>query len=667
MAKGSLTLRTTKGSALTYGELDENFVYLNGLVTDLNNALYRSNLTIAECDNFPPQSAFKADVKPGYAWRSKYACTSSYPWWTGSNGVGILSSETYSTLDATALGSLAHGWYNSATALYSHAEGESTLASGKGSHSEGYYTTASGKYSHAEGFDSMTGILGYPATVNAAQVGVYFPGRIITIVGNDYTSLFQPDTYIFYSNPTNPILFGFQSILGSNTNGSITNPVTYITSSTYIGATFSQNSTVVASLSSPRAGTTFVGGFYSHVEGSLNNAANYSSHAEGSNTLSVGYASHTEGIATVTFGDFSHAEGYYTQTTGLNAHAEGYYTIAKGDSSHAEGFYTTASRQYSHTEGEFTTTGYFTYSGVITSVSANHNQDIIQINSSYGDLTTIFPPNSTLIYAYGTSNNDFPYLTTITGSNYDNINTYITASVNALIPASVFITNPDYPELGQYEVGGKASHAEGVGTRAAGIDVHSEGANTKAFGWYSHAEGADTKTLVIGSHAEGISTITKGAYSHAEGNSSLAQGYASHTEGVSTITGKNATYAHAEGDSTQALGYGSHAEGYSTIARRQWSHAEGYFTETGMDYQHVTGRYNRLNNTSDYFVVGAGTSAARFDAFTVSNTKIDANLVFNVMTAAVAPVTGVRRGSIYFDTNTNQFLGWNGTTWVVLG
>lgn len=669
MAKGSLTLRTTKGSALTYGELDENFVYLNGLITDLNNALYRSTLTIGDCDTFPAQNLFKADVKPGYAWRSKYACTSSYPWWTGSNGVGILASETYNTLNATSLGSLAHGWNNSATDLYSHAEGEHTLSSGKGSHSEGYYTTASGKYSHAEGTNSITGMLGYPGTVNVIQVGSYLPGTIITLPGIDFTSVLQPGTYIFYLEPINNNTYSIQPILGSNNNGSITNPVTYITASISIGISFSQYSIVVASLSSPRAGTILIGGANSHVEGSYSNAAGNSSHAEGGNTLSAGFNSHAEGAATQAIGYASHAEGFWTQAIGERSHAEGEFSIAKGQSSHAEGYTTQASREHSHAEGEFTTIGYSVYSATIEYANRFHTRDTIKLDASYGDLTNIFTPGSYLIYTYGTTVNDAPNPTIIQGVNYTSGFTYVTASINSTnIGYPIFIANTDNLSSGDIEMGGRGAHSEGISTRAAGLDSHAEGSSTIALGLYSHAEGTSTKALDFSSHAEGLESIAYGLYTHAEGHSTLAQGYASHTEGVSTITGPGASYAHAEGDQSQALGYGSHAEGYTTIALGQYSHTAGNQTIASGSYQTVIGKFNKQNNTSDLFIVGSGTTNnTRFDAFTVSNTKIDANLIFNVMTASVAPVTGRRKGSIYFNIITDQFFGWNGTAWVVLG
>jgi hypothetical protein len=335
--------------------------------------------------------------------------------------------------------------------------------------------------------------------------------------------------------------------------------------------------------------------------------------------------------------------------------------------------------QYSHTEGENTTTGYFVYNGIITYVDSTHTQDIIQLS---GDFTNNFPVNSYLVYSYGTSNNDFPYLTSVQGINYDNVNTYKTASLNTLNSSiAIFIANIDDLSSGTYEMGGKGSHAEGISTRAAGIDAHAEGNAAVALGWYSHAEGDNTRTGNVSSHAEGISARAYGAYSHAEGNSTLARGYASHTEGVSTITGKNATYAHAEGDETQVTGYGSHAEGKSTLASGQWAHAEGYNTTASGQYSHaggqftvasgigqtVVGKYNTLNNTTDLFVVGNGTPNTRFNAFTVSSTNIKANIPFIAMNSAINPTSGVQLGAIYFNTITNQFLGWNGTTWVVLG
>ena len=58
------------------------------------------------------------------------------------------------------------------------------------------------------------------------------------------------------------------------------------------------------------------------------------------------------------------------------------------------------------------------------------------------------------------------------------------------------------------EASGKASHAEGNGTKAKGMFAHTEGTNTTATGNAAHAEGDRTKALGNGSPSDGFETGT---------------------------------------------------------------------------------------------------------------------------------------------------------------
>lgn len=200
---------------------------------------------------------------------------------------------------------------------------------------------------------------------------------------------------------------------------------------------------------------------------------------------------------------------------------------------------------------------------------------------------------------------------------------------------------------------GKASHAEGNGTKASGDyshaeghlsetsgeASHAEGYNTNANSNFSHAEGSATTAQGICSHAEGGSTFATGDYSHAEGRNSTmtsagASGDYSHTEGLNTKANGSAShaegnsteatgyYSHAEGSSTEAIGNSSHAEGTSTVASGSATHAEGYYTIAKNSYEHAGGFYNLSHSGSSTSAqtihsIGVGTSATRKNAFEV--------------------------------------------------
>lgn len=127
-------------------------------------------------------------------------------------------------------------------------------------------------------------------------------------------------------------------------------------------------------------------------------------------------------------------------------------------------------------------------------------------------------------------------------------------------------------------------------------------------------------TNLANSHAEGEGTDATGDFSHAEGKDSAASGDFSHAEGKNSAA--SGDYSHAEGEQTAAQGSGSHAEGERTTATGNFSHAGGLYTIAYNDHQTVFGRYNTVNNSTDYFVIGDGPNAGnRSDAFGVNATR----------------------------------------------
>jgi len=152
---------------------------------------------------------------------------------------------------------------------------------------------------------------------------------------------------------------------------------------------------------------------------------------------------------------------------------------------------------------------------------------------------------------------------------------------------------------------GNYSYAEGFVTIASGDNSHAEGAGTIASGFGSHAEGSNTKATGSTSHVEGVNTLAAGNGSHAEGASTKAYGYTSHAEGGGTIASGDGS--HAEGTATLASGNYSHSEGYFTKSDGYASHAEGFFTIASGSYQHASGMYNLTGSTPGAFILGNGT------------------------------------------------------------
>jgi hypothetical protein len=363
-----------------------------------------------------------------------------------------------------------------------------------------------------------------------------------------------------------------------------------------------------------------------YITGSLSNGLGSAAssgawtHAEGLYTTATGAGSHAEGVATVASGSASHAEGENALTLGLSSHAEGYFTTGSGNYSHAEGQGSLASSVASHAEGGGTVAGEWFFYAVDSSPSA----DVVQINSSYGDLTSIFPAGGLIAWAETPVAGFWRY--DVVGSNFDGSNTFITASVGdpsyfQPIDTALYIsTDSDRKPLGanvvlNYAVG---SHVEGSGSVSLGAYSHAEGIASVSLGSGSHTEGRQTFSAGIASHAEGFGSLGLGPYSHAEGDSTKATGYASHSEGA----GADATgdYSHAEGGNTLASGASSHAEGGNTVASGGGSHAEGSFSVASGASSHAEGYYvtgsGQYSHAEGYYTVASAAASHTEGYFT---------------------------------------------------
>lgn len=293
---------------------------------------------------------------------------------------------------------------------------------------------------------------------------------------------------------------------------------------------------------------------------------------------------------------FTHAEGHDTSAFGTASHAEGQGTITNGVAAHAEGIETTSGSEDQipyvvlHYSSETDGSDIFVKTDDVYVYEGNKEQDTLQA----GSLTTT---GETVYY----------WDSTAQGS------------------------EPEFFCYGQL----KASHSEGLKTKADCSYSHTEGQNTIASGPAAHAEGRNSKALGEFSHVEGNSTTAQRKNSHAEGNNTTAFGSHAHVEGASAnpvlnledITIEDVTYSpstwnrdtanadikavwdvkkfslakcsptHVEGYNCLALGNYAHAEGQETIAggltgknSGYCAHAEGLRTQALGEAAHAEGK-----------------------------------------------------------------------------
>lgn len=339
-------------------------------------------------------------------------------------------------------------------------------------------------------------------------------------------------------------------------------------------------------------------GIGSFAIGAGTKAEGHTSTAEGINTT-AGYVrddaiksrnvgSHAEGISTYAKSSGSHAEGFYTQSLASNSHTEGFKTTVNsgGWSGHAEGRQTIVNGKAGHAEGYLTQ----------TNGTEAHAEGMS--TKAEGDRAHAEGENTIAGVKIGDTFNGIA----VTDANRINYR----ASHAEGIETKAYI---------------KGSHAEGIKTIASGEGAHAEGTlsskkiGNTASGKGSHAEGGDTTASGNYSHAEGDRTIANGSAGHAEGCLTTA-GYRSHAEGEQTVAGGGTTGtrgAHAEGVETQALAFASHAGGVGSVVDNYASTAIGSYP------RRIAGTPAKYNRNAVAFAVGNGTGdTARSNAFEVS-------------------------------------------------
>ena len=120
------------------------------------------------------------------------------------------------------------------------------------------------------------------------------------------------------------------------------------------------------------------------------------------------------------------------------------------------------------------------------------------------------------------------------------------------------------------------------------------------------------------SFAFGNSVEASGWCSYAYGNLCKATGYNSYATGECTVSTGFSTYA--DGWETEASNYYSHTEGSATKATGLCSHATGDCTSATGYCNTAIGRYNV--ERSELFAIGNGSSSARRNAFSVSESGV---------------------------------------------
>lgn len=387
-------------------------------------------------------------------------------------------------------GSHSEGSGTTTNADASHSEGLTTSSDGVGSHSEGKSTISIGLASHSEGIGTSTGQFGYYS--NSIVSGVVTLGAWYGDVTGQFISPYIIIDDYNFDNNFGVTLLTIQSILFNGTNTVITlDKNFYATTQAFIG---------VPGVYQPLNSGDYLGGNFSHSEGSYSFSVGTGSHSEGEGTSSIGNSSHSEGAGTQAVGDYSHSEGENTKSIGDYSHSEGGYSQSIGD--------------YSHSEGCSTSTGQYGYLGTMV---RGPRFITILLDGSYGDVSSQFIGNLIL------DDNNFSatygiILTSILSSSFTTRTEIILNDQTIFTPTAIFgVFGVANPPNANYPIGGSCSHSEGSGSMAVGSFSHSQGSDTISFGDASFASG-------VQSHAIGTHSFIHSNNSQVYGNRSVVLG-----------------------------------------------------------------------------------------------------------------------------------------------
>lgn len=166
-----------KGSELTFAEMDNNFLYLEGM------SLSSSYFATTGSNNFNGNQVISGSVILGYPGNVAFPYSFVH---------GINNTSTHAYSHAEGLGTLANnfeahseGQYTIASGISSHAEGNQTIADGEASHAEGVGTLALGDYSHAEGIYTVAAAEGQTVV---GQYNILNNTSSLFVIGNGSTA-----------------------------------------------------------------------------------------------------------------------------------------------------------------------------------------------------------------------------------------------------------------------------------------------------------------------------------------------------------------------------------------------------------------------------------------------------------------------------------------------
>jgi len=325
-----LILRSTKGSPLTFNELDGNFTYLS--------------------ESIESGSGGGTPATASYALTAETAATASY--FSGSASlIGSLTATPTGVIITGSLivsgsntlnnvGPLTTGDINNIASSNSMAQGESTSATGNYSHAEGYYSLAAGDYSHAEGSGYAAGDYSHAEGGGIANGYQAHVEGALSYANGDYSHAEGTATYTgLYAWPTSPITNGASTVTInlSSSAGDVTTSLTIgtaillersvdsvdkaITKHTVSSSTF--NGTVTQIVVTPQ----IVGSIQSatckvSVQSQLLNPG---SPLTNQTDILGGGAAHSEGRFSVAVGNYSNATGIGTVALGQGQLTAGTY------------------------------------------------------------------------------------------------------------------------------------------------------------------------------------------------------------------------------------------------------------------------------------------------------------------------------------------------------
>lgn len=348
-------------------------------------------------------------------------------------------------------------------------------------------------------------------------------------------------------------------------------------------------------------------------------AGGYNSQAQGDVAFSFGHTNDAHGECAAAFGYWNAADGDYSFVSGYNNKAQSigstamghtviagckaYYVIAidkdshcfyisdtwsednpvwvsKGDTTHYDATFqskyeisndpTATSNRFSISANSYF---HWVFAGGIKSIEGNRvtydDKDNTLDSHEKWIANLIQKDNPTKIIKMHFYIPSQPYI----GSTSVGIGSFATGWYSQALGEHSFAAGCDTQALGRYgcavgngTTAGFAGFAQGVGSKALGLDAHAGGEGSIAEGNHSFAHGFYTKALGTSSISGGSGTIANSTGSVALGVNSQTKGNFSIALGYAAIAGNDSVDTETNGKSAIALGYGAQATANHSVA-----------------------------------------------------------------------------------------------------